>query len=582
MLYFMRFLYDKRLFNFLVIIFLSVITVNWTSYIFKQSVNTPFLCTVICLRCVFSFVLLRDYMASWRKSTQKTFLRKVFINIPVFFITVLFFYGSVRFSLLFSEFLLYLFLINLSVYSYWYLTNKSLVEKTETVIIYGAGRAGSKIAQEFVGTKYKVRYFVDDNEMLQKRSIDGKRVLSKSKLRYKLRSSKFDLLVIALPSTDQVTIKRLYNEFDRCFMHIKIMPSLENILQDESFMSQLKAVSLYDLLSRDSKSLDKKSIQNFISNKIVLVTGSGGSIGSEIVRQCIKYGAKKLILLDHSEFNLYKVTEEFQDKNIKSMLTSVCDKNGLEKVFNEHNPQIVFHAAAYKHVPLVEENISKAIENNIIGTKNTIDTAIANKVESFILISTDKAVRPTNVMGATKRICELYLQNVGSKSTKLAAVRFGNVLGSSGSVIPKFEEQIKNDGPLTVTHPDITRYFMLIPEACELVLQAGAIAKDSEVFVLDMGKPVKIMDLAKKFKKLAGRDDVDILITGLRPGEKLYEELLIDENDLRTDYKDIFIGRKTFYNIEKLCKDIESLIKSSEQIQELRKVLPEFEHRLNG
>ena len=578
----MSYLYDKRLLNFLVIVFLSVVTVYWSFYIFKKPVNYYFLVIVIFLRCAFSFALLRDYMASWSKSTQKTFLRKFFINIPVFAVILLSFYGDIMFSLLFSEFLFYLLLLNFSVYFYWYITNNRSVEKTETVIIYGAGAAGSKIAQEFASTKYKVCYFVDDALDLQKRSIDGKRVLSKGQLRRKLLANKFDTLVIALPSVDGVAIKSIYKELEKDFAQIKIMPSLGDVLQDESFMNQLKPVSLYDLLARDSKGLDKDSICNFIRNKVLLVTGAGGSIGSEIVRQCVKYKAKQLILLDHSEFNLYKIAEECQHKNTISILTSVCDKSDLERVFRRYTPNIVFHAAAYKHVPLVEENISKAIENNVIGTKNTIDTAIANNVESFILVSTDKAVRPTNVMGATKRICELYLQNVDSKNTKLAAVRFGNVLGSSGSVIPKFEEQIKKGGPLTVTHEEITRYFMLIPEACELVLQAGAIAKESEVLVLDMGKPVKILDLAKQFRKLSGREDVEIQITGLRPGEKLYEELLIDENDIRTDYKDIFIGRKTFYDVEKLKKDIESLITSSEQINVLKKILPEFEHRVNG
>ena len=233
-------------------------------------------------------------------------------------------------------------------------------------------------------------------------------------------------------------------------------------------------------------------------------------------------------------------------------------------------------------MPLVEENISKAIENNVIGTKNTIDMAIKHNIETFVLISTDKAVRLTNVMGATKRICELYLPNIDPKNTKLAAVRLVNVLGSSGSVIPKFEEQIKNGGPLTVTHLEITRYFMLIPEACELVLQAGAIPKNSEVCVLDMGQPVKIMDLAKQFIKLSGREDIKIKIIGLRVGEKLYEELLISESDIETSYDEIFAGKKTFYNIKKLSKDIDSLVKSTKQIEELRKILPEFEHRLKG
>lgn len=578
----MSLFFDKRALNFYVIVLLSILSVSWTFYIFKANINYAFLTTVILLRCLFSFLLLRDYMASWRKSTQKTFLRKLYVNIPVFVIVVVAFYGRLRFSLLFSEFLLYVFLINLSVYLYWYFTNKNSIKKTKQAIIYGAGSAGTKIAQELVGTEYSVKYFVDDNISLQKRSIDGKKILSRELLEQQLLSGKYDLLIIALPSIDDAFVKTLYKKYEKDFDQIKIMPSLDNVLQDESFISQLKPISLYDLLARDTKSLDKKSISNFIKGKAVLITGAGGSIGSEIVRQCIKYEAKQLILLDHSEFNLYKISEETQNYNIKKALCSVCDVEALQEVFDKFSPEIVFHAAAYKHVPLVEDNISRAIKNNIIGTKNVIDLAIKAKVESFILISTDKAVRPTNVMGATKRVCELYLQNVDPKNTKLAAVRFGNVLGSSGSVIPKFEEQIKKGGPLTVTHPEITRYFMLIPEACELVLQAGAIAKNSEVFVLDMGKPVKILDLAKQFKKLSGRDDVEIKITGLRPGEKLYEELLIDESDVRTDYKDIFIGKRTFYDIEKLNSDIYLLVKETDKINKLKKIVPEFEHRLNN
>ncbi|MFV9924252.1 MAG: polysaccharide biosynthesis protein [Francisella endosymbiont of Hyalomma scupense] len=579
----MKSLYDKRVLNFLVIIFLTIITVNWTSYIFKQVVNSYFLAFLIFLRCLSSFLLLRDYMASWRKSTQKTFLRKVFINLPVFFIVAFIFYGKVRFALIFSEFLFYVFLINLGVYFYWHLTNRRLTNKSKTAVIYGAGAAGTKIAQELASVGYRIKCFVDDDKTLQKRSIDGKRILSSAQLKKMLLSSRFDLLVIALPKSANQIIKKIYKELEKDFSQIKIMPPLEDVLQDESFMSQLKPVSVYDLLSRDSKSLDKQSISNFIKEKIILITGAGGSIGSEIVRQCIKYEAKQIVLLDHSEFNLYKITEECKKINIKSILCSVCDKDSFAKIFEKYSPNIVFHTAAYKHVPLVEENISRAIRNNILGTQNAIDLAIKTGVESFILISSDKAVRPTNVMGATKRVCELYLQNVDPKNTKLAAVRFGNVLGSSGSVIPKFEEQIRNGGPLTVTHPEITRYFMLIPEACELVLQAGAIAKNSEIFVLDMGQPVKILDLAKQFIKLSGRDDIDIEIIGLRPGEKLYEELLVDENDISTEYKDIFIGRKTFYDIGILENNLKELFaeKPEAQVALLKKIVPEFDHKLN-
>jgi FlaA1/EpsC-like NDP-sugar epimerase len=269
---------------------------------------------------------------------------------------------------------------------------------------------------------------------------------------------------------------------------------------------------------------------------------------------------------------------EFDDK--VTLMQSVVDKKLLEKVFKSYTPEIVIHAAAYKHVPLCEENVEGAILNNIIGTKNAIDLSIKYGVDRFVLISTDKAVRPTNVMCATKRIAELYAQNVKSKDTLITGVRFGNVLGSSGSVIPKFKKQIENNQPLTITHPDITRYFMLIPEACQLVLQAAAIARNRELFILDMGEPVKIVDLAKKMLKIYDKQDLEIKFTGLRAGEKLYEELLIDDNDKDTRYDSIFIAPKTEYNIDILNSDIEDLLREKNQIEILKKIVPEFKHKI--
>jgi len=262
-------------------------------------------------------------------------------------------------------------------------------------------------------------------------------------------------------------------------------------------------------------------------------------------------------------------------------MQSVVNKELLDKTFELHKPDIVIHAAAYKHVPLVEDNIAEAILNNVIGTKNTIDCAIKYGVQKFVLISTDKAVRPTNVMGTTKRICELYLQNVNSQNTEVVAVRFGNVLGSSGSVIPKFKAQIEAGGPITVTHPDITRYFMLIPEACELVLQAGAIGQGGEIFILDMGEPIKIVDLAQKMIDLSGRDDIKIEFSGLRPSEKLYEELLINDSDAKTKYESITVASKTIYDIARLNEDILQLVGCDDKIFKLSQIVPEFTHRLN-
>ena len=348
--------------------------------------------------------------------------------------------------------------------------------------------------------------------------------------------------------------------------------------------AKITDISVEDLLARHPKDLDKERIHSFLKGKVVLVTGAGGSIGSEICRQCERFEAKQLILLDNSEFNLYAITEELKHIKTVPVMQSVVNKTDLESTFAQYKPEVVIHAAAYKHVPLVEANIHEGIVNNIKGTQNLIDTAIEFGVEKLVLISTDKAVRPTNVMGTTKRICELYAQNANTKKTDIVAVRFGNVLGSSGSVIPKFKSQIEKGENITVTHPDITRYFMLIPEACELVLQAGAIASGGEIFILDMGEPIRIVDLAQKMIDLSGRKDIQIEFSGLRPGEKLYEELLIYDSDASTQYESITVAKPTFYKLQTLTQDINTLLEcksNKERIQQLQKIVPEFNHQTN-
>jgi len=346
--------------------------------------------------------------------------------------------------------------------------------------------------------------------------------------------------------------------------------------------AKINDISVEDLLARYPKDLDTNKIASFVKDKTILVTGAGGSIGSEICRQCELFGAKKLILLDNSEFNLYSIEQELQKVEKVAVMQNVQDAEQIDATLKKYKPDIVIHAAAYKHVPLVEANIQEGIINNVVGTKNMIDLAIKNDVEKFVMISTDKAVRPTNVMGATKRICELYAQNSnGRGKTDIVAVRFGNVLGSSGSVIPKFKSQIENGNNITVTHPDITRYFMLIPEACELVLQAGAIGTGGEIFILDMGEPIRIVDLAQKMIDLSGREDIEIEFSGLRPGEKLYEELLIDKSDAKTQYESITVAKPTLYDAEKLNADIEELLKTSTPLKKLQEIVPEFTHQLN-
>ncbi|NPA87529.1 MAG: polysaccharide biosynthesis protein [Epsilonproteobacteria bacterium] len=438
---------------------------------------------------------------------------------------------------------------------------KLSTQKTPAVII-GANQKALLILKQ--DTPYSVVEIYDDEESNIGSYIYGFKVKDLQDIDSSVKSA------IIAKNMSQEDLNRLVD-----FLTQK---GFEDIKIYNPFEEKIKDVSIEDLLARKPKDLDKKAIKEFIKNKKVLITGAGGSIGSEISRLCEKFLAKELVLVDNCEYNLYAINEELEIKR-KRYLIDVSRYDDLKEVFEKEKPDIVIHAAAYKHVPLCEENPKSAVINNILGTKNCIDLAIEYNAENFILISTDKAVRPTNVMGATKRVCEIYAQNVPSNDTKISAVRFGNVLDSSGSVVPKFRRLIKQNKPLTVTHPEITRYFMLIPEACQLVLQAGSLAKDREIFILDMGEPVKIVDLAKKMLKLSGKDENNIIFTGLRDGEKLYEELLIDDAQKKTIYDSIFIGETTFYDFEKLQKDIEILTSLNEKtaiINKLKDIVKEY------
>lgn len=573
---------DKRFLGVIVNIVVSIFSLFLVAILLNKDFTLTILLVVVGVRLLASFLLFDDYKLSWSKASTKTGLMKIVLALLAFAIytPILYYFYSIPFNLLFIDVVFYTFMINILVYVYKYFYSIKGNKKTKSLVIYGAGKAGLQLQREFLSSEYKLICFIDDDEILHHRSIDGISIFSREKysLNYKNR---FDLMIIAMPSASQEQIKSIYESMQDKFEKIKILPSMQNILKKELFVKQLKDIGVEDLLARYPKDLDKNAIQNFIKDKIVLITGAGGSIGSEISRQCKAYGAKQLILVDHSEFNLYSILEELQDENIIPIMQSVKDIDILESTFSKYRPQIVIHAAAYKHVPLVEHNILEGITNNIIGTKNTIDLSIKYKVEKFVLISTDKAVRPTNVMGTTKRVCELYAQNVDSKNTEIVAVRFGNVLGSSGSVIPKFKAQIEAGKNITVTHPEITRYFMLIPEACELVLQAASIGKGGEIFILDMGEPIKIVDLAKKMIELSGRSEIGIEFCGLRCGEKLYEELLIDDSDKKTQYESITVASSTFFDIEELNKKIEELLVCEDKISKLKEIVPEFDHRLN-
>ncbi len=573
---------DKRVLNLIVIIVLTFITFTWTFWIFHKEFSLNVVLGVILVRIVSSLVILQDFSLSWSKATQKTFIIKILVNAVAFLVYMPFFYAEARIALMLSELAFYLLAINFLMYVYYLYINRSMVKKHKSLVIYGAGKAGLKLKDEYGNSEYKTKYFIDDDKRLQKRSIDSVRILSKENLKEKIKKDgKYNLLIIAMPSASSERVAQIYEKLKDYFEEIKILPSLEKILDRDTLKKELKHIRVEDLLARYPKDLDKQVISQFLKNKKVLITGAGGSIGSEISRQCLKYGVSELILLDHSEFNLYSITQELKSDKVKSVMHSVLNEKLLEKTISTCRPDIILHAAAYKHVPLVEENIEEGIRNNVIGTKNCIDLAIKYGVKKFILISTDKAVRPTNVMGTTKRICELYAGNVKSKNTEIAAVRFGNVLGSSGSVIPKFREQIERGGPVTVTDPEITRYFMLIPEACELVLQTGAIAKGGEIFILDMGEPIKIVDLAHKMIELSGKKDIKVEFTGLRPGEKLYEELLINDSDQKTQYESITVASNTDYDIYKLNQDIKELLSCEDKLAQLKKIVPEFNHNKN-
>ena len=415
---------------------------------------------------------------------------------------------------------------------------------------------------------------IDERKSLIGTYCDKFKVQSKNSIKdYAQNGVKTAIIALKL---NQDELKKLFDELvSYGISDIKIFSFTKNETRD---------ISIEDLLARKPKDLDNKAVSAFLKGKVVLVSGAGGTIGSELCQQCIQFGAKKLIMVEHSEFNLYQINEKLsahRDK-ITPVLLSILDENALDELLAHHKIDLILHAAAYKHVPLCEQNPNAAVLNNIQGTKILCDLAKKNGVKKFVMISTDKAVRPTSIMGCTKRVCELYALNLSEANFEVSCVRFGNVLGSSGSVIPKFKAQIDANLPLTLTHPDIVRYFMLVSEAVQLVLQAAAIAKGGELFVLNMGQPVKIMDLAQKMLLLSGKTHLPIKITGLRKGEKLFEELLIDEKDIQTKYESIFVTHSEKCDLKKLNSQINELLHSSNVAQILAQIVPEFKHNSKG
>lgn len=431
-------------------------------------------------------------------------------------------------------------------------------EDKRRVLIVGAGQAGTMLARNLQRAQYPELLpvaFVDDDPRKQHLKIMNITVQGKTKDIEKLvEKKKITDIIIAIPSLGRTGIRSIYEICAKTGAKVKIMPKIEDVMTGKVSVNDMRDVNIEDLLGREEVQLDLKAIADKITNKTILVTGAGGSIGSEICRQVLEFRPKQLILLGHGESSIYNIDMELRQKKTKNtelipIIADVQDRNRIFNIVATYKPDVVYHAAAHKHVPLMEANPFEAVKNNIFGTKNVAEAADMFNVTHFVLVSTDKAVNPPNIMGATKRFAEMIVQNLAKTSkTKFAAVRFGNVLGSRGSVVPLFKRQIAKGGPVTVTDPKMTRYFMTIPEASKLVIQAGTLAAGGEIFVLDMGEPVKIVDLAKNLIKLSGytEDEIQIKFTGVRPGEKLYEELL-NENERQSEYifPKIYIGKAT-------------------------------------
>ncbi len=445
-------------------------------------------------------------------------------------------------------------------------------EYTRNVLIVGAGEAGNALIKEIKNSRYlkkRVIGVIDDDRGKVGSFIHGVKIVgSRGDIIEKCEELHVHEIIVAMPSASSKQIKSVLDTCKQTGCELKRLPGIYQLVNGDVSISSLKEVDVNDLLGREPVEVDLDSILGYVSNQTVMVTGGGGSIGSELCRQIAGHSPKRLILVDIYENSSYDIQNElkvrFPDLNLVVLIASVRNTNRMNYIFETYHPDIIYHAAAHKHVPLMEDSPNEAIKNNVLGTWKMVRAADFYKVKRFVMISTDKAVNPTNIMGASKRICEMIIQTYNRRSeTEYVAVRFGNVLGSNGSVIPLFKKQIERGGPVTVTHPDIIRYFMTIPEAVSLVLQAGAYAKGGEIFVLDMGEPVKIVDLAKNLILLSGHkpdEDIPIVFTGLRPGEKLYEEMLMDEEGMQeTANQRIHIGKPLEIDEEKFLKQLTEL-----------------------
>lgn len=475
-----------------------------------------------------------------------------------------------------------------------YLESKNPTSQRVNVIIFGAGEAGiitKRTLDRDAAIKYKVIAFVDDDEKKRGRSLEGAFIHTTDKLAQLINENQVEIVIISIQNLPAAKKNEITDICLNNNCKVLNVPPPTKWINGELSFNQLKTINIEDLLEREPIKLDTDIINNQIKGKVVMITGAAGSIGSELARQCMQFEPAKIYLLDQAESPLHELELEFSEKykreKFEVAIADVRNEERMKNAFNTFKPHIVFHAAAYKHVPMMENNPSESIYTNVLGTKICADMAVEHQVEKFVFVSTDKAVNPTNVMGASKRIAEIYIQSLGKISkTKFITTRFGNVLGSNGSVIPRFKKQIEKGGPITITHPDITRYFMTIPEACQLVIEAGCMGKGGEIFVFDMGKSVKIIDLARKMIKLSGLEegkDIQITYTGLRPGEKLYEELLANsENTLPTHHNQILIGKVREFDYDQVNQTINQIIELFKTqnneliVQQMKTIVPEY------
>ena len=536
--------------------------------------------------CIIYFIL-KIYNNSWRFSGTSEYMSLVALSSSttiLSYIFRIFLKLDTKSSLYFEAWIIFTFLLIVSRFLMFLTRMKGITKRdinSENVLIYGAGEAGVLLVKESrinPNFPYRIVGFLDDNPNKKGGKVYGLRVLGGLEDVGKIiEKNDVSKIIISMPSVEQSKISNILKELNKLKdVSVKILPNVDNLIEEGNLSTQLRNIKLEDLLGREEIKINTKEVFDFIQDKIVFVTGGGGSIGSELINQIAKYNPKRIINIEINENASYLMELELKRKypylDYKTEIASVRDLDKLDMLFNKYKPEILFHAAAHKHVPLMENNPEEAIKNNIFGTKNVAECCLKYKLESVVLISTDKAVNPTNVMGATKRVCEMIFQKYSEKdsNTKFMAVRFGNVLGSNGSVIPIFSKLIEEGKNLTLTHKDIIRYFMTIPEAAQLVIEAATIGKGGEILILDMGEPVKIYDLAKNMIKLSG-SNVGIDIVGLRPGEKLFEELLYDVNSSeKTSNNKIFItnmeNEKVQVDIDDYYTILKDLIKNNDTI----------------